>query len=572
MVLVAQPPFVVADDLGGMDADRGHDGRYRRKNLEQTRLKAAERILRLTDPVHPEQVSMRAFDVTWSLLQAPGCPQSDQLASDYGGWDRFRKRCLEGAAPPRPPRLPEVPCDRQDAIIALSVVRAHVAAEQGIEDLEQPVVVLGADYDRIRRLLAERPRGRDREVLVLPNRPRVIAALEADGFPDALRRAGLAVEPPTRPEDAISFAEALLLAVEHRHALPTSAELEVFCRVHRIARTTSRRPPWKDTVAEARRLAVERGIDLPDEPPALDDRPPWHEPVEALGDQGGARQWTREAILEACEGFLPWLTSPVGPADGKVSDDNLREWLSLEPGRPSIDAVRNHVGPLQEVTAALVDRYLAQTADQQPDDAAEQPAASADSGDQSKLEALLAERGGPTLPALLRFAAVNAEFTVADLRFLGVSDGHLNGLLRELDEADAILMRPPRAGKAIRYRLARPLSERAQRHIDQAPDLDDPFWVLRESGRSKTDHLLAAYDLAAQMPPGFTVQQFADRIDKSYGTASQLLRRLQGYGSITRSKDPDYKPSKQGDRAPWLHEVTGRPPHAVDRRRAPRFR
>jgi hypothetical protein len=48
----AQPVVVVADHADGMDADRGHDGQYRRQGLEVKRREAIARILRLTDPVH----------------------------------------------------------------------------------------------------------------------------------------------------------------------------------------------------------------------------------------------------------------------------------------------------------------------------------------------------------------------------------------------------------------------------------------------------------------------------------------------------------------------------------------
>jgi hypothetical protein len=98
---------------------------------------------------------------------------------------------------------------------------------------------------------------------------------------------------------------------------------------------------------------------MPAEPPALDDRPPWHEPIEALGDQGGARAWNREAVLEACDGFIPWLTSPEGPADRRFSDATLRQWLSLKPGRPDIRTVRRYLGTVEQATAALLDRHLA---------------------------------------------------------------------------------------------------------------------------------------------------------------------------------------------------------------------
>ena len=49
----------------------------------------------------------------------------------------------------------------------------------------------------------------------------------------------------------------------------------------------------------------------------------------------------------------------------------------------------------------------------------------------------------------------------------------------------------PRCGKGWRYRIARALSECAQPYVDQAPDLDDPIWVLRLAERSKSDRLLA---------------------------------------------------------------------------------
>jgi hypothetical protein len=82
-------------------------------------------------------VSTGAFDRTWARLEKPGCPKSDQLASDYGGWDSFKDACLGDGKPPRAPGLPEVPCDADDALWALSVVRAHVAAEQGIDDPDE---------------------------------------------------------------------------------------------------------------------------------------------------------------------------------------------------------------------------------------------------------------------------------------------------------------------------------------------------------------------------------------------------------------------------------------------------
>jgi hypothetical protein len=188
-------------------------------------------------------------------------------------------------------------------------------------------------------------------------------------------------------------------------------------------------------------------------------------------------------------------------------------------------------------------------------------------GPQPALEALLNEHPGPTLPAILRFAQGTDEFGRADLAFLGVSDNQLNTLLRSLVEAEALTVKVRGGGQGWRYRLARPLSERAQRYVDQAPDLDDPRWIVALTERSKSDRLLAAYELVCGMPPGFTVHEYAAHIDKSFGAASAYVRELERFGSVTRRKDT--RPRNKGEGAPpYLYEVTDRPPHAaVDGRR-----
>lgn len=179
----------------------------------------------------------------------------------------------------------------------------------------------------------------------------------------------------------------------------------------------------------------------------------------------------------------------------------------------------------------------------------------------------MAHPTGRSTFAALRFAQTAGEFQRPDLAFLGVSDHQLNKLLRWLVDAEALLVKVRGGGKGWRYRLARPLSERAQRYVDQAPDLDDPIWVLRLAERSKSDRLLAAYELARQMPSGFTADEYAEHIDKKHGAASKLLRELEGFGSVTRRKDTS--PMKKGEGArPYVYEVTDRPPiAAVDGRR-----
>lgn len=183
------------------------------------------------------------------------------------------------------------------------------------------------------------------------------------------------------------------------------------------------------------------------------------------------------------------------------------------------------------------------------------------------MEQLLNEHAGPTLPAILRFAQTAGEFARADLAFLGVSDDHLRRLLADLVDAEALIVKARGGGTGWRWRLARPLSERAQRYVDQAPALDDPRWIVALAERSKSDRLLAAYTLAEQMPAGFTAHEYAAHIDKKHAAASKLLRELEQLGSLRRRKD--IRPRKKGEGPPpFVYEVTGRPPHAaVDGRR-----
>jgi hypothetical protein len=303
--------------------------------------------------------------------------------------------------------------------------------------------------------------------------------------------------------------------------------------------------------------------------PALDNRPPRHEPVDALTDSGGKRQWNREAVLEKLDDLIDWLASPEGPADRKFSHDNLDAYLRAGDGRPEIGTVYGHVGGLEEVTAAVHDRHAARQdgPGKETPDVAEPAAAPAADGPQPELEALLNEHRGPTLPAILRFAQTAGEFGRDDLAFLGVTDGHVSRMLGWLVDAEALAVKVRGGGKGWRYRLSRPLSERAQRYVRQAPKLDDSIWVLRLAERSKSDRLLAAYQLACEMPAGFTAEQYATRIDKKHAAASKYLRELEKLGRVTRRKDTT--PKKKGEGAPsWLYEATDRPPHAaVDGRR-----
>jgi hypothetical protein len=194
--------------------------------------------------------------------------------------------------------------------------------------------------------------------VILPARRQVITALEAIDFQDALRKAGMTVLPPAKPQTAITNAEAVLLAVEHHQALPTSGELQAFCKANRISRRTHERIPWPEVIAQARELATERNITIPAEPPPLDDRPEWHVPVPALADRGvAARHWNPEAVLEVLDDFPDWLNSSDGPADRRFNHDNLTAFLQAEDGRPEIGTVYSHLGGIEEITAAVIERY-----------------------------------------------------------------------------------------------------------------------------------------------------------------------------------------------------------------------
>jgi hypothetical protein len=307
--------------------------------------------------------------------------------------------------------------------------------------------VLAEDFDRIRLLLGEAPRGRDQDVPVLPSRRQVITALEAIDFPDAMRKAGMTVLPLARPSHTITDAEALVLAVEHRGALPTSAELTAFCKANGISRDSRKRPPYAQVLEQARAIAADRGITVPDDFPPLDDRPPWHEPVETLEKGGAARRWSPGAILEVLDDFPDWLTSPEGPADRAFSHGNLAACLDLGTSRPGITVVYEHLGGLVEITAAVLDRHTTRDGEAPPDDVAA-PAPAADDGPQPQLEQLLNEHAGPTLPAILRYAQTTDTFVRGDLAFLGVSDVQLRRLLTDLVEAEALKVTVPAAATA----------------------------------------------------------------------------------------------------------------------------
>ena len=568
MVLVAQPLLAGADHAGEMDVTRGTDGQFRMPQHDVARLKAIARIARLTDPVHPEKVSMRAFDVTWSRLEAPGCPQSDRCAKQFGGWEQCLKAALGLGRPPRPPMLPVVACTFDDAVWALRLVHRRVALEQDVPAGE-PVVVLTDDYDRLRLVIFEETGRGGGERTILPARRQLETALEARGFPDALRIAGLTVLPPTRERTAQSFQQVIEWAVRDHGALPTSEELLRFAKTNRISLDTRNRPPHADAVAAARAAYEAEGRWFPPAPPSLDARPEWHLPTGEGYGAKAARHWNRQAIIEALAPWPVWIISPKGPADRRLSDRNLRDWLAQDDLRPETSVVYNTLGGIGHVIAAVLDRDH----DRQLDAAAtaaehtDQPPVR-DHGPQPALEKLLHDHSrSATLPALLRFAQTNRDFETADLAFLGVTDGRIQTLLRQLGAADAILVFPPRAGNARRYRLARPLSDDAQRYVDEAPALDDDKAIIATNERASSVRMQAAYRLAGEMPPKFTAKQFGDHIGMKHGAASKLLRELQGFGSVRRWKDT--RPLKKGEGAPsYLYEVTGQAPDAaVDGRR-----
>jgi hypothetical protein len=180
--------------------------------------------------------------------------------------------------------------------------------------------------------------------LRLPSEDQIRVAMDGD-WDAALALADLAPRPPRgdqgRGKYAPSTAEVLDRAYEAHGKELTSKEIWVFVKANGIPYGRERGRLWAECVTEWKQQRAARGLDVPDGPPPLDQRPDYGQSIgAALPDERRRRDWSE---IEDC---LPHVLAYLAqlPSGARSTKRGYQEWACEQKDAPTSSSFDQHGG------------------------------------------------------------------------------------------------------------------------------------------------------------------------------------------------------------------------------------
>lgn len=295
------------------------------------------------DPENPTQVSQSRFDTARQHSQLyGGLPRAKRIAT------RLRmpwREVLQLARAPehthahrlgRAQSKPEADWLNEDCI-AFSL--RLVAVRLGVESVSP--VQYRAELERL--LKADRAAWLHGRQLMLPTDEQIRIA--AGGWDHALDLAQLAQRPGLGDQGHGKYAatteDVLDRAYEAFGAELTSKEIWTFVKANGIPYSRERRRLWGECVAAWKQERRARGLEVPDGPPPLDQRPDYSKDVGAA--RPGERRAPRSYSIEDCVAAVMAYLAQVGVGE-RSTKLGYQAWAATQANAPSYSAFDQHGG------------------------------------------------------------------------------------------------------------------------------------------------------------------------------------------------------------------------------------
>jgi hypothetical protein len=180
--------------------------------------------------------------------------------------------------------------------------------------------------------------------LRLPSEDQIRVAMDGD-WDAALALADLAPRPPRgdrgRGKYAPSTAEVLDRAYAAHGTELTSKEIWTFVKANGIPYGRERGRLWSECVAEWKQQRAARGVNVPDGPPPLDERPDYSRAAGAsIPGEARRQDWSN---VEDC---LPYVIAYLAQfrAGERSTKRGYQEWTRKHPNAPSSSSFDQHGG------------------------------------------------------------------------------------------------------------------------------------------------------------------------------------------------------------------------------------